>query len=84
MKNRFGDCPTTTGAIMPAEQNDHWINGPDIPSSPICTLDADCPGDKMCCSGTCIVPVFGNDIPQHVQPPQITEENTPRSFELNW
>ncbi|KAM3176222.1 hypothetical protein ACTXT7_006920, partial [Hymenolepis weldensis] len=84
MKNRFGDCPTTTGAIIPSEQNDHWINVPDIPSSPICTLDADCPGDKMCCSGACMVPVFGTDIPQHVQPPQITEENTPRSFELNW
>lgn len=27
---------------------------------------------------------FSTDIPQHVQPPQITEENTPRSFELNW
>nr|CDS30401.1 anosmin 1 [Hymenolepis microstoma] len=84
MKNRFGDCPTTTEAIMPAEQNNHWINPPDIPSPPICTLDTDCPGDKMCCSGACMVPVFGNDIPQHVQLPQITEENSPRSFELSW
>ncbi|VDO06135.1 unnamed protein product [Rodentolepis nana] len=84
MKNRFGDCPTTTEAIMPTEQNRHWINSPDIPSTPICTLDSDCAGDKMCCSGACMVPVFGNDIPQHVQLPQITEENTPRSFELSW
>ncbi|KAM7542816.1 hypothetical protein Aperf_G00000013432 [Anoplocephala perfoliata] len=84
LKNHFGDCPSTTETSRPTDGSDRWTNHPDAASSALCTLDSDCPGDKKCCSGVCVMPIFGNDIPEHVQPPQITEENTPRSFELNW
>ncbi|KAH9280750.1 Anosmin-1 [Echinococcus granulosus] len=84
MKHRFGDCPST-GALEPKEGSEHWLSLRDAgASAPPCILDLDCPGNKKCCSRICMVPTFGDDIPELVQPPQITEGNRPRSFELTW
>ncbi|KAL5969122.1 Anosmin-1, partial [Taenia solium] len=84
VKNRFGDCPSTD-ALQSKEGSEPWMPLRDEgASAPLCTLDLDCPEKKKCCSGICMTPTFGSDIPELVQPPQITEGNRPRSFELAW